>query len=127
MNRCRSLRATLLFCAAAATPLGLAHGASFEAPLPPGVKVVWDLDKAFREKTPTRERICLNGLWRCQPSSGTNGETVPAEGWGFFKVPGFWPGRTSYIQEDSQTVYPHPSWPAGGLRTATAAWYQREL
>jgi hypothetical protein len=28
--------------------------------LPPGVREVWDLDKAFREKTPTRERICIN-------------------------------------------------------------------
>ena len=36
--------------------------------LPPGVKAVWDLGKAYRETTPTRERICINGLWRWQPA-----------------------------------------------------------
>ena len=33
-------------------------------PLPEGVKAVWDMEKAYRETTPTRERICINGLWR---------------------------------------------------------------
>jgi len=35
--------------------------------LPAGAKAVWDLDKAFRETTYSRERICINGQW--QPSS----------------------------------------------------------
>jgi len=103
------------------------RAASFEVPLPPDVKVVWDLGKAYREKTTTRERICLNGLWRCQPAGGAVTDSIPSDGWGFFKVPGFWPGRTSYIQEDCQRVHAHPSWKDGGLRNATAAWYQREL
>src|SRR4030095_15012437 len=34
------------------------------ASLPDGVKVVWDVNKAYHETGPTRERICLNGLWR---------------------------------------------------------------
>ena len=38
--------------------------AQADAALPNGVKAVWGLDKAWREKTPTRERVCLNGLWR---------------------------------------------------------------
>jgi len=37
--------------------------------LPAGAKAVWDLDKAFRETTYSRERICINGLWQWQPSS----------------------------------------------------------
>ena len=57
-----------------------------DAPLPNGVKPVWDLDKAAREKTPTRERVCLNGLWRWQPAKEATDE-VPAGKWGFFKVP----------------------------------------
>jgi beta-galactosidase len=97
-----------------------------EAPLPRGVKVVWDLDKAYREKTPTRERVCLNGLWRWQPATEVKG-TVPTGQWGFFKVPGFWPGLTSYIQEDCQTLHAHPDWKRTDLRTITAAWYQREF
>jgi len=52
-----------------------------EATLPPGVKAVWDLEKAHRDKTPTRERVCLNGLWRWQPGGSDSG-SVPAEKWG---------------------------------------------
>src|SRR5262249_970761 len=52
---------------------------------------------------------------------------VPADGWGYFKVPGFWPGRSSYIQEDCQTLHAHPSWKGFDPRGVTAAWYQREM
>ncbi|MCX7887061.1 MAG: hypothetical protein N3B01_07400 [Verrucomicrobiae bacterium] len=89
-------------------------------------KAVWDFEKAFRETTPTRERVCLNGLWRWQPAKAAD-EPVPADRWGFFKVPGPWPGITSYIQKDCQTVHPHPDWQNEKLRTLTAAWYQREI
>ena len=71
-------------------------------------------------------RICLYGLWRWQPAREDAG-LVPAEGWGYFKVPGFWPGKTSYIQEDCQTLHAHPKWRDADLRGTTAAWYQREL
>src|SRR5207253_2469596 len=50
--------------------------------------------------------------------------------WGFFKVPGFWPGASSYIQEDSQTLHFHPNWKKAkltDLRNLSAAWYQREF
>ena len=47
-----------------------------DAALPPGVKAVWNLEKAYRERTPTRERVCLNGLWRWQPAGAVQ-ETVP--------------------------------------------------
>ena len=40
------------------------------SPLPDGVKLVWDLDKAVKLSTPTREQICINGLWRWQPGDG---------------------------------------------------------
>ena len=93
--------------------------------LPDGVKAVWNLDKAQRDKTATRERVCLNGLWRWQP--GGKADSVPDDGWGYFKVPGFWPGNANYIQEDCQTLYRHPKWRDVGLRETTAAWYQREL
>jgi hypothetical protein len=104
-------------------PRGLAQDS---ATLPHGVKAVWDLDRASREKTATRERVCLNGLWRWQPA-GAGADAVPADRWGFFKVPGFWPGITNYIQEDCQTLYAHPAWQNADPRTTTAAWYQREI
>jgi beta-galactosidase/beta-glucuronidase len=105
--------------------LGLAEGAE-PPPLPAGVKAVWDLEKAHREKTDTRERICLNGLWRWQPGKDV-ADPVPAERWGFFKVPGFWPGTTNYIQDDCQTLHAHPGWKGVELRGLTAAWYEREV
>ncbi|MBE7499293.1 MAG: hypothetical protein HS113_03085 [Verrucomicrobiales bacterium] len=94
--------------------------------LPEGVAAVWDLARAHREATPTRERVCLNGLWRWQPAT-PQAVTVPAEGWGYFKVPGSWPGITSYMQKDSQTVHVHPDWRDVPLREITAAWYQRSF
>ena len=96
------------------------------AELPRGVKAVWDVEKAYRESTATRERICINGLWRWQPADeDTN--TVPADRWGHFKVPGSWPGITDYMQKDCQTVHAHPSWKDRNLRSITTAWYQREI
>jgi beta-galactosidase len=116
----------LLACAA---PGAAAVGGPQAPPavtLPPGVKAVWGLEKAARDRTPTRERVCLNGLWRWQPARD-NAEAVPAAGWGYFKVPGFWPGTTNYIQEDCQTLHVHPNWKGTDLRGLSAAWYQREI
>jgi hypothetical protein len=84
------------------------------------------MSKAYRETTPTRERICINGLWRWQPAE-TQSQQVPAENWGYFKVPGSWPGVTDYMQKDSQTVYSHPSWASRRLGDVTAAWYERDI
>jgi beta-galactosidase/beta-glucuronidase len=95
-------------------------------PLTGGARAVWDIDKAYRQKTPTRERVCLNGLWRWQPAKET-ADAVPADRWGYFKVPGSWPGVTDYMQKDSQTVHVHPSWASEKLAGQTAAWYQREI
>src|SRR5260370_40644840 len=46
------------------------------AALPDGVKAVWDLAGAWREATPTRERVCVNGLWSWQPSLAST-EALP--------------------------------------------------
>jgi len=94
--------------------------------LPEGVKAVWDIDKAYRRSTPTRERICINGLWRWQPAE-KDVEGVPEDGWGYFKVPGSWPGITNYMQKDCQTAHAHPSWRDRSLRSVAGAWYQRRI
>ncbi|WCJ58150.1 glycoside hydrolase family 2 TIM barrel-domain containing protein [Fontisphaera persica] len=110
-------------------PLAWLHPAeaadSAAVALPPRVSAVWDLDKAWRQTTATRERICLNGLWRWQPADAA--ASVPAENWGYFKTPGPWPGITDYMQKDCQTVIPHPAWQSQRLGALTAAWYQREF
>ncbi|HYW78756.1 MAG TPA: hypothetical protein VE890_04230, partial [Thermoguttaceae bacterium] len=77
--------------------------------LPAGVQAVWAPEVAYRESTETRERMCINGLWRWQPARADS-ESVPSADWGYFKVPGCWPGITDYMQKDCQTVYAHPSW-----------------
>src|SRR5579872_3689440 len=94
--------------------------------LPPGVRAVWNLEQAQRVATETREQVCLNGLWRWQPAKEV-AETVPVDGWGFFKVPGCWPGITDYQQKDCQTVFAHPSWQGEKLGAINTAWYQREI
>ncbi len=103
-----------------------AGAASDEVTLPKPVRAVWDVAKAQRESTPTRERICINGLWRWQPATGSI-DAVPGGTWGYFKVPGGWPGITSYMQKDSQTVHAHPAWKGQRLSQITRAWYQREI
>ena len=35
-----------------------------DARLPEGAEAVWDIGKTYRERTPTRERLCINGLGR---------------------------------------------------------------
>lgn len=106
--------------------MGVAGRDAADAPLPKDVRVVWDLKLAHSEKTPTRERVCLNGLWRWQPAL-EGADAVPAGSWGFFKAPGCWPGIADYLQKDCQIVYPHPDWEKTRLADVTVAWYQREI
>jgi len=120
----RHFLAALLSVATTARPVRAAD--DFAAFLPAGVDAVWNTSEAYRETTPTRERICLNGLWRWQPTMA-NADTLPTNVWGYFKVPGSWPGITDYMQKDSQTVHVHPSWKETRLGEVTAAWYEREV
>jgi hypothetical protein len=113
-------------CASGLVLGGIGTAEAKEAPLPAGVKAVWDLDKAHRDTTPTRERVCLNGLWRWQPAKEIE-DPVPDDGWGYFKVPGFWPGNANYELEDCQTLHVHPSFKDVELRKISAAWHQREI
>ncbi len=103
-----------------------ARADDFALALPGGVKAVWDIEQAAREATPTRERICLNGLWRWQPAEAGAGKP-PVQHWGYFKVPGCWPGISDYMQKDCQTVLMHPSWQQTDLGGLSAAWYEREI
>jgi beta-galactosidase len=91
-----------------------------------GPDVIWDITRAYWQTTSTRERICINGIWCWQPASNI-AEEVPAGEWGYFKVPGCWPGTSDYMQKDSQTVHSHPKWKNVRLRDVTAAWYQRRI
>jgi hypothetical protein len=119
--RCAAILVTLLVW-----PMVSLAGA--DATLPPGVKAVWDLESAAREGTATRERVCLNGLWRWQPAVEKGADAPPGGDWGYTKVPGPWPGsRGDYMWSDSQTAYSAPAWKNADLRKVLVGWYQREF
>jgi beta-galactosidase len=101
-----------------------AFGQGAAVRLPSGVRAAWDVGEAWHEATPTREKICINGLWRWQPAE-PGATAVPAGDWGYFKVPGCWPGIADYAQKDCQTVFANPAWRGVNLRTLQAAWYER--
>ena len=124
----RSLFSILLTIAAPLALLcpGTAARAQAVAALPQGVRAVWDLGKAHREATPTRERTCINGLWRWQPVTQRTAH-VPGSGWGHFKVPGQWVGSRHYMHRDAHERYPHESWADVDLGKVDMAWYQREI
>ncbi len=105
---------------------GVIRGQERAAVLPPGVHADWDLRNAHRETSPTRERICINGLWQWQPAR-PDASRVPETAWGYFKVPGCWPGISDYMQKDCQTAFPHSTWSDRDVARTKAAWYQREI
>jgi beta-galactosidase len=118
-------RIVFAFGLAAAGNLAACPGGD-EVELPDNVSLVWDIETADREATAMRERICINGLWRWQPDE-RDGMTPPEGSWGFFKVPGCWPGITDYMQKDCQTVRVNSAWRDVRLAAVRAAWYQREI
>ena len=98
-----------------------------DLPLPKGAALEWDLKGAWRRASRTRERICLNGLWRFLPVPDGPAETPPpaGEGWGFFKVPGIWPRAADGEAQDLLLA----PWMEDrtDLRTLDRAWYRRTL
>jgi beta-galactosidase len=118
--------AIVIFCLVFPVAAPAAGPEDFAVSLPSGVQAVWDIKQAEREATSTRERICLNGLRRWQPADAGAGKP-PAGRWGYFKVPGCWPGISDYMQKDSQTVFAHPNWKDSSLAGISAAWYEREF
>jgi hypothetical protein len=91
----------------------------------PAETVLWDMGKAYHESTATRERICINGLWRWQPA-GTITDAVPTDGWGNLRVPEAWPsGNREW--SSAQLYYPNPAWEKPDASGVTSAWYEREI
>ena len=106
--------------------LNLQEELQSELILPEGVSATWDIEKAYHETTVTRERICINGLWKWQPGK-LESVQPPATNWGYFKVPGNWPGISNYLQKESQRMFAHPAWKENSFRNLEAAWYKREV
>ena len=77
------------------------------APLPDGVKGdPWGLDDAWCQKTATRSRWSLNGLWGWRPPLVDDKEGLvpgPEDNWGWGKIPSVW-DRGDEWQRDGQMV-----------------------
>lgn len=94
----------------------------------------WDLEDAWQITTPTRAIVSLNGLWNFYPiTTPEAGKKIPPHnsGWGFFKVPGIWPGMGNRKTQpgDSSTFYGLNSELFVNLNPAalTSAWYRRTV
>jgi len=120
-----SLTGRVAFCSIAILLAGSVSAQERSAVrLPDGVKAVWDVGKAFREATATRERISINGLWRWRPAADE--QMPPPGGWGYLRVPGVWPVNSPRASRP-QVFYPDPGWRAQAEQGVTAAWYEREI
>ena len=96
-------------------------------PLPEGVKAVWDMGKAYRETTPTRERISINGLWRWQPAE-EHGRPAAGRELGLFQGPRLLAGNQRLHAEGlPDGLSPIRAGRREQLAGVAAAWYQREI
>jgi hypothetical protein len=99
--------------------------------LPAGVEDPWDPQAAEAVATRTRGRICINGLWRFIPVLGEAAGTMPppGEGWGWFKVPGMWPGSAAWdVGAPAQRVLLAPCLETEvDFAKMDQAWYRREI
>lgn len=97
-----------------------------DAALPEGIQARWDLGNAFREETPARGRVCINGLWKFQPAEVENPSLpVPGSGWGWLKVPGSWHAPTARMRPILADFVEFEG--KLDLGKTNAAWYQRAI
>jgi hypothetical protein len=102
------------------------------APLPDGVKGdPWGLDDAWCQKTATRSRWSLNGLWGWRPPLVDDKEGLvpgPEDNWGWGKIPSVW-DRGDEWQRDGQMVYLSPWLEDNGVKPGIGdrAWYRRDF
>ncbi|MBN1557434.1 MAG: hypothetical protein JW951_04740 [Lentisphaerae bacterium] len=107
-------------------------------PLPLGAD--WSLADAAHETTATRERICLNGLWRFQPETAY-GRAPATNQWAYLRVPGIWCdawGKINFLHHGSESTAWHDDmmryrrtgfmadrWEGQDLTPYSIAWYER--
>lgn len=98
-----------------------------DKPLPAGVVANWSNDTAAKVTCATREKICLNGLWKFIPRMpGTPDAARPADGqgWGWLKVPAAWPGKNN---ESTRPIGPEIWELSIDWSKVDAGWYERQV
>ena len=103
------------------------------APLPEGAPAdAESLDGAWRETTPTRTRLSLNGLWRIRPAFADDpaGRVPgPSDCWAWDRVPAVWPEPSDGAFMASRALAPYFEDHPGRLAKILPqrAWYARTL
>jgi len=102
-----------------------------DLPPPPEVPRPWDASAAWRQTSMTRERICLNGLWRFLPVLDDVPRNAPPKagvGWGWFKTPGLWPPVVEIESERAQEILlPDHRLSKWAGRAFDQAWLRRDV
>lgn len=110
---------------------------SRDAPLPKEAaesrEQLFDLSDAWKVSTPTREKICLNGLWRFLPlfsKENVQNHLNSNLGWGWFKVPASWPDYKRPWEYTHSFIL--PGWVINHLKSKADsilhdAWYERDI
>lgn len=110
------------------TSLGV-YAAATDLPVPAGYSGDPEtLTDAFRQETPTRVEISLNGLWRVRPIvENESVERVPEGDWGWGKVPSFLPRGESLGGEDDMPIIPAKRFEGKNLPKDAnqRLWYRR--
>lgn len=100
----------------------------------------WEIKKAQRVQSATRDRICINGLWRFQPEFHY-GQAPDTRQWGYLRVPGIWIdawGRFNFVFHQAEktnwysammdyrrTGMKSERWKDKDLSRFSIAWYER--
>jgi hypothetical protein len=89
------------------------------------------METAWRQVTPSRERICWNSLWAFRPVlTHEVPERVPSQEdvWGWFKVPEMWPTSLGDLELSPQVIHWAP-WLQDRLNLVSfeQAWCRRRV
>ena len=122
----------LLAAAICASFSSLLGANSANAPLPDGApKDPWSLDDAWHERTETRIRWSLNGLWGVRPPLEEDRDgVVPAvqDYWGWCKIPSVWGHPVDYRCKGQEVLFA-PGLKKRGMASVLKdrAWFRREF
>jgi len=95
--------------------------------LPAGIQANWSNDTAAKVTCATRERICLNGLWKFiprMPDAPNDDRPADGQGWGWLKVPAAWPGKSN---ESTRPIGPEIWELTVDWSKVVAGWYERRI
>jgi hypothetical protein len=90
---------------------------------------LWDLADAYTEKTSTRPRICLHGMWRVQPAM-EEGAAPPSPGQIYYsQVPGRWNSANHYqtFREQGGRLVPVEKVDGSEVYKYFNGWYTRYI